>query len=202
MTRADQRKSVGTQISWGVRFDTNEQVKRFLVDLAAEVAKRLKQVPAMGARVTLMVSAPTSQLFLANISDTDEQCYLQVKERDRSSETSGSRQAAERETPAGKGKARVKYMNPGAVKVVTRSQRLLQATDDGEVLARTAASLFLSTRVLPTDVRGFGLHVDNLEKPKQGKSKKKGSIKGQMTLTSFFSKKTPAASSSASAHQE
>mmetsp|Transcript_9901 Transcript_9901/g.40112 ORF Transcript_9901/g.40112 Transcript_9901/m.40112 type:complete len:93 (-) Transcript_9901:26-304(-) len=88
-------------------------------------------------------------------------------------------------------------MNPGRVKVVTRSQRLHQHTAEAEVLARAAANLFISMRILPSDVRGVGLHVDELEKEGtaaggKGKGKGKGKAvqpRGQTQLTRFFSAK-------------
>ncbi len=51
------RKSVGTQISWGVRFSELAQVQRFLDDMAREIQKRMKEVNARGKRINLKVSA-------------------------------------------------------------------------------------------------------------------------------------------------
>lgn len=46
---------MGTQISWGVRFDTIEQMNKFLSDMAAEVSTRLKSLGMKGKAVHLKV---------------------------------------------------------------------------------------------------------------------------------------------------
>ena len=50
-----QRKSVGAEVNWGIRFETQEQVKRFLYDLAAEVSRRMKDIRVLGRLVTFKV---------------------------------------------------------------------------------------------------------------------------------------------------
>lgn len=49
------RKSIGAEVSWGVRFEKNEgeKVKRFLDDLSDEVVARLQGAGAKGSRVVL-----------------------------------------------------------------------------------------------------------------------------------------------------
>ena len=49
------RKSIGTQLSWGVRFQTDDQLKSFLLDLAKEVSNRLKAESIKGKKMTLYV---------------------------------------------------------------------------------------------------------------------------------------------------
>ena len=49
------RKSVGAEVNWGIRFEHDDQVAKFLADLAAEVAKRLHDAGAYGRTITLKV---------------------------------------------------------------------------------------------------------------------------------------------------
>lgn len=49
------RKSIGTQLSWGVRFTEKEQVKGFLADVAKEVAKRMQEANVKGKRINLKI---------------------------------------------------------------------------------------------------------------------------------------------------
>lgn len=48
-----ERKSISTQISWGVRYQTDEQIKAFLEDLSRELKKRLEEISMMTKRVAL-----------------------------------------------------------------------------------------------------------------------------------------------------
>ncbi|KAI8589965.1 hypothetical protein BDZ88DRAFT_395348, partial [Geranomyces variabilis] len=49
------RQSVGAEINWGVRFETQEQVEKFLFDLTDEVVKRMKAISVKGRQVTVKV---------------------------------------------------------------------------------------------------------------------------------------------------
>ena len=49
------RKSVGAEVSWGVRFKDESDALKFLDDLAMEVSKRLKEAQVKGRTVTLKV---------------------------------------------------------------------------------------------------------------------------------------------------
>ncbi|KAJ3166989.1 deoxycytidyl transferase [Geranomyces variabilis] len=49
------RQSVGAEINWGVRFETQEQVEKFLLDLTEEVVKRMKAISVKGRQVTVKV---------------------------------------------------------------------------------------------------------------------------------------------------
>ncbi|KAF9356858.1 deoxycytidyl transferase [Mortierella sp. AD094] len=49
------RQSVSAEISWGVRFENQDQVDVFLWDLAREVSKRLKEIDRKGKSVVMKV---------------------------------------------------------------------------------------------------------------------------------------------------
>ncbi|KAF9913617.1 deoxycytidyl transferase [Lobosporangium transversale] len=53
--REKTRQSVSAEISWGVRFENQEQVDIFIADLAKEVSKRLKEINRKGKSVVLKV---------------------------------------------------------------------------------------------------------------------------------------------------
>ncbi|KAF8946703.1 deoxycytidyl transferase [Haplosporangium gracile] len=49
------RQSVSAEISWGVRFENNQQVDVFMRDLAQEVSKRLKEIDRKGKSIVMKV---------------------------------------------------------------------------------------------------------------------------------------------------
>jgi len=49
------RKTVGAEVNWGIRFEEETQVHKFLKDLAAEVARRLQEAGAAGRTIMLKV---------------------------------------------------------------------------------------------------------------------------------------------------
>eukprot|EP00727_Mastigamoeba_balamuthi_P011792 m51a1_g7235 putative dna repair protein rev1-like (567) ;mRNA; r:68600-76061 len=55
------RKSVGTQISWGIRYETEEQLAQFIADMAAEVSGRLRQISARGKGLHITVGKHRQQ---------------------------------------------------------------------------------------------------------------------------------------------
>eukprot|EP01127_Copromyxa_protea_P020628 TRINITY_DN691_c2_g1_i3.p1 TRINITY_DN691_c2_g1~~TRINITY_DN691_c2_g1_i3.p1 ORF type:complete len:294 (+),score=50.86 TRINITY_DN691_c2_g1_i3:962-1843(+) len=140
------RRTVGTQISWGVRFQSVEQVDKFIIDMAAEVSKRLKQLELVGLHVTLKILKKV-----------------------------GGEEANS-----------VKYMNPGAVKNITKSFTLSNATDNPEILGSTCCKLFQQMHVLPKEVRGGGIQVDQLQ---DCKNRDPTSVQEPKTnqLTKYFS---------------
>lgn len=50
------RRSIGTQISWGIRFTNVEQVRKFIGDLAIEVTERMAIEKLQGKKICLTVS--------------------------------------------------------------------------------------------------------------------------------------------------
>lgn len=55
VTNALDRKSIGVEISWGVRADTREEVGQFIHNLVQEVCNRMKQDNLVGSNITLKV---------------------------------------------------------------------------------------------------------------------------------------------------
>mmetsp|Transcript_27954 Transcript_27954/g.52913 ORF Transcript_27954/g.52913 Transcript_27954/m.52913 type:complete len:544 (+) Transcript_27954:1-1632(+) len=49
------RKSVGAQVTWGVRFETNEEAAKFITDLAGEVSSRMQALKVQGRSISLKV---------------------------------------------------------------------------------------------------------------------------------------------------
>jgi DNA repair protein REV1 len=55
--REKARQSVSAEISWGVRFENQDQVDVFLRDLASEVSKRLKEIERKAKSIVIKVRA-------------------------------------------------------------------------------------------------------------------------------------------------
>ncbi|KAG7817532.1 hypothetical protein KL928_003431 [Ogataea angusta] len=51
-----QRKSISIDVNWGIRFDRDVEVEKFLSDLAKELSKRLANVQMVGSSVTLKLA--------------------------------------------------------------------------------------------------------------------------------------------------
>ncbi|ORY06463.1 DNA repair protein [Basidiobolus meristosporus CBS 931.73] len=49
------RKSIGTNVSWGIRFETEEQVLEFLEKMSEEVSKRMKNAGVRGKNISLRI---------------------------------------------------------------------------------------------------------------------------------------------------
>jgi len=137
-----QRKSVGSQISWGVRFDNNDQLKKFLKDISAEVSQRMKNLNVKGKRVT-----------------------LKVRKKKQGTEESN------------------KFMNPGENEIVTKSGTLNSFTDEPEVIASEAETIFEMLAIDLTEVRGIGLHLDQLDNQVKLEEEKENT---ENDLRSFF----------------
>eukprot|EP00198_Chlamydomonas_reinhardtii_P004670 XP_001694006.1 deoxycytidyl transferase [Chlamydomonas reinhardtii] len=65
------RKSVGAEVNYGIRFTTEEEAERFMGDLAAEVAARLKTAGVKGRSLTLkakrrLAGAPEPAKFMGH----------------------------------------------------------------------------------------------------------------------------------------
>ena len=65
-----------------------------------------------------------------------------------------------------------KVMNPGKVKILTKSSKLPQCTDDAKVIGLEAIKLFYAFQINPSDVRGMGINIDNLTDGNEEKSEK------------------------------
>ncbi|KAG0371091.1 deoxycytidyl transferase [Mortierella sp. AD032] len=53
--REKSRQSVSAEISWGVRFENNQQVDVFMRDLSQEVSKRLKEIDRKGKSIVMKI---------------------------------------------------------------------------------------------------------------------------------------------------
>ncbi|KAG7794359.1 hypothetical protein KL929_005113 [Ogataea haglerorum] len=53
---AFQRKSISIDVNWGIRFDRDVEVEKFLSDLAKELSKRLANAKMVGSSVTLKLA--------------------------------------------------------------------------------------------------------------------------------------------------
>jgi len=61
-----ERKSVGAEVNWGVRFDEDHQVQKFIMDLSMEVSNRLKEAQVKGRTLTLKLIDECSSLLLVS----------------------------------------------------------------------------------------------------------------------------------------
>ncbi|KAJ3082918.1 deoxycytidyl transferase [Quaeritorhiza haematococci] len=50
-----ERRSIGAEVNWGVRFENEEQVEKFVRDLAGEVARRMEAYRVKGRQLTMKV---------------------------------------------------------------------------------------------------------------------------------------------------
>lgn len=158
------RKSVGTQISWGVRLFTLEDVKKFLNDVSLEVARRLKEINVKGGRISLRI--------LKKAESEENQ------EEDRQPIARAPAEPGHMLPPVVPPKG--KFMNPGSVQPISKSMKLVSATNDGIVIGAEAFKVFRGMNLLPTDVRGVGLSADLLEDCEASSTTRK--------IDSFFSK--------------
>lgn len=83
-----------------------------------------------------------------------------------------------------------KYMNPGKVKNLTKSLTLLDPTNDPQVIADTCQKLFQQMHLLPGEVRGGGIQVDQLTETKHSGRHGEGLEAKTNQLTKYF-KVTP-----------
>ncbi|KAJ3153687.1 deoxycytidyl transferase [Geranomyces michiganensis] len=76
------RQSVGAEINWGVRFETQEQVEKFFFELTDEVVKRMKAISVKGRQVTVKVKRrryegePAKVLGCGDCDNLSKSCAL------------------------------------------------------------------------------------------------------------------------------
>lgn len=162
-----ERKSVGTQISWGVRMVTNEQVLAFLRDLTAEVCKRLSEIQMIGARVSLRVLKKIREIHLPQVPES--------RVIDARMGGIGSEQVAT--VPKGES---AKAFNPGQCTQLSKSTKIAFATADVSAITREIHRLYKTFDLSPTDFRGAGISIDDLQ-PESSQSK-------NSSIRSFFRK--------------
>lgn len=54
------RKSVGAEINWGIRFESHEDAERFLHSIASQISDRLDQIKMKGKNITLKIKKKQS----------------------------------------------------------------------------------------------------------------------------------------------
>lgn len=169
------RKSVGTQISWGVRMINQEQVDAFLVDMSAEVCKRLAEIQMIGSRVTLRVLKKKED---AELGDALAGRVIDAK-------MGGCTDAQLASVVKGES---AKAFNPGVCTQISKSGKMALRTADKKSVAREVVRLYKQIGLIPAEFRGAGISIDDLlhesELPKNS------------NIHSFF-KTGPKASSSA-----
>jgi len=168
------RKSVGTQISWGVRMGTEEQVKAFLGDLCAEVSKRLSEISMVGSRVTLRV-LKKRQAVEADDAAADKMVKSVVVD----ARMGGCSQESESLVPKGES---AKVFNPGECIQMSKSGKLSIASADAKAIGREILRLYKTFGMAPTDLRGAGISMDDLQ-PTSSQTK-------HSTIHSFFKSKS------------
>jgi nucleotidyltransferase/DNA polymerase involved in DNA repair len=161
------RKSVGTQISWGVRMVNQDQVNAFLTDLSAEVCKRLSEIAMIGSRVTLRI------LKKKNLEKEES-----MNERNGVVDARMGGYTQELASMVPKGES-AKAFNPGNCIQLSRSGKLAFATGDAKVVSREILRLYKLIGIGPIELRGAGISIDDLE-PVSNISKKNA------TIHSFF----------------
>jgi len=80
-----------------------------------------------------------------------------------------------------------KFMNPGSVDVVSRSGTLLQLTCEGSTIAKEAFRLFKQMNILPEEVRGVAMQMEQLSSNLEEIAKKGSSKQPTGLLLSSFS---------------
>ncbi|KAI8075232.1 hypothetical protein BC940DRAFT_363262 [Gongronella butleri] len=73
------RQTVSAEVSWGVRFETHEQMETFLDNLITEVADRLQAIPTKGRHITLKVMVRAAHAAQAAKHMGHGECDLQTK---------------------------------------------------------------------------------------------------------------------------
>lgn len=144
------RKSVGTQISWGVRMATQEQVAAFLTDMSAEVCKRLAEIQMIGSRITLRVLKKKDDV------EVDEASKGRVIDA-RMGGYSTDQAAA---VPKGES---AKAFNPGQCTQISKSNKIPLPTADAKAVAREIIRLYKLFGLIPSEFRGAGISIDDLQ---------------------------------------
>ncbi|CAG5125579.1 unnamed protein product, partial [Candidula unifasciata] len=79
-----------------------------------------------------------------------------------------------------------KFMGHGICNTFNKSNNLPVATSDEKVIAREVVSLYRAHRVLASDVRGIGIHINKLERTVKAKGAASGARgSGYQDITSF-----------------
>ena len=133
-------KSVGAQASWGVRMDTEDQVREFIDKLSAEVAGRLVLRSDAGGGGSDGASPPVLHRRVAHTVS------LRVW-----------RAVANAPDSLRKG-----MLGHGVCDIVQRSATTAEAMASADAVSVQAKRLWAGMRIPPTEVRGVGVHLSRL----------------------------------------
>jgi nucleotidyltransferase/DNA polymerase involved in DNA repair len=141
------RKSVGAEVNWGIRFTTMQQAHAFLVQLGAEVARRLQvageeDAAAFGVPALDEAGAPVRAQPLRARA-------LTLKVMVRQSDAPMAR----------------KFLGHGVCDACSRTVPLRMATADGGEIAAAASAVLTSLGVAAADLRGVGIQLTKLVRP-------------------------------------
>ena len=145
------RKSVGTQISWGVRMATQEQVAAFLTDMSAEVCKRLSEIQMIGSRITLRV-----------LKKKDDVGVPEPSSNGRVIDARMGGYSIDQAAAVPKGES-AKAFNPGQCTQISKSNKIPLPTADPKAVAREIIRLYKLIGLIPSEFRGAGISVDDLQ---------------------------------------
>lgn len=200
-----ERKSIGAEVNWGVRFADNDQLVTFVKQLAGEVSRRMiaagaedaalagnaetpppaiqRQVPHTGAAAASEeFSSSSSAAAVASVSWTfapSSSSAAPVKARSLTYKLMVRR-------PDAPDAAR--FMGHGSCDVFSRSVTLAAPTCDAEAIANAALRAHREFGPDPTQVRGLGIQMTKLVHP--GLAVKSG------PLSAFLTSKTSSGHSS------
>ena len=81
-------------------------------------------------------------------------------------------------------------MNPGRVNIITRSSRLSDFTNSPTLIGKRAFQLFQDLNIVPSDVRGVGIQIEDLNNQTKSKkistSPKNGKFFLNILINTFF----------------
>lgn len=171
------RKSIGVEISWGVRAETQGEVDAFIRNLCQELSSRLA-----GGGVSSL-----SKIMLA--SDTDKD--INTVQYKGSQMTVKVYKAKENADPM-----KAKYMGHGQCDIISKSKSVFPSvspTRDESVLTELALSIYNSINCAPHDLRGIGIQMTKLVNDTEAKGKGKGKVNrpGNQNTLGFVSKHNP-----------
>eukprot|EP01138_Halocafeteria_seosinensis_P005842 gb/GECG01005971.1/.p1 GENE.gb/GECG01005971.1/~~gb/GECG01005971.1/.p1 ORF type:complete len:1116 (+),score=169.62 gb/GECG01005971.1/:1-3348(+) len=145
LQQMENRKSVGADINWGVRFSTEEEVSSFLERLCDETLGRLKEAAQLDAEN----EDPDAEQF------NDSHYYyrtvtLRVRQRQKGAPEP------------------IKPLGCGRCDHYSKAMSVNLRDDDHSLLKRQVQAAYRSLRVPPKELRGVGLQLSRL-KLKEGK---------------------------------
>lgn len=160
------RKSIGVEISWGVRADNQDQVDTFIQNLCNELSQRLAGGGISSLSRIMVNLSETPNYNSENDTIRYKGAHVTVKVY----------KAKENADPT-----RAKQMGHGQCNIMSKSKPVpshLSPTRDENTLADLAISIYKTMNCSPEDLRGVGIQVTKLTT--DGDSKKLQDGKQQM----------------------